>query len=35
VAANPGQPKKTAPQKTVPPDDQLNKALDMLKAKQA
>jgi carboxyl-terminal processing protease len=35
VAANPGQPKKTAPQKAVPPDDQLNKALDMLKAKQA
>jgi carboxyl-terminal processing protease len=35
VAANPGQPKKTAPQKTAPPDDQLNKALDMLKAKQA
>ena len=34
VAANPGQPKKTAPQKTTPPDDQLNKALDMLKAKQ-
>ena len=35
MAANTGQPKKTAPQKTVPPDDQLNKALDMLKAKQA
>ena len=35
VAVNPGQPKKTAPQKSAPPDDQLNKALDMLKAKQA